>query len=277
MKNSGEQKRFTFGWRAFWLMLAALLLSQFLCLIFPVVAGIELKQILASTPYLMASTALGWVAVIAVFDFFICRPQTARPLRFNMRGVNVGTFFLSLPLFFGMVLIADFVVNQIPKTGDFFGEAYQNFEQIFASLDSDFPAAFLGAAIMAPILEEVVFRGIVLRGLLNKGVSPTVAIWLSSLLFGIIHGNFWQFTGATLIGFALGLIYYQTKSLLLVISFHMLNNVSSILLGRFFGDQTLSEFFHLSPYLLLAIGLTLYGFGYYFFTDKFRIIHQDSE
>lgn len=277
MKNFGEKKRFIFGWRALWLMLAALLFTQFLCLIFPVLAGFELKQIIASTPYLMASTALGWVAVVAVFDYFICRPQTGKPLRFNMRGVNVGTFFLSLPLFFGMVLIADFVVNQIPKTGDFFGKAYHNFEQIFASLDNDFPAAFLGAAIMAPVLEEVVFRGIVLRGLLNKGLSPTLAIWLSSLLFGLIHANFWQFTGATLIGFALGLIYYQTKSLLLVISFHMLNNIASILLGKFFGDQSLAEFSHLSPYLFLAAGLILYGFGYYFFTDKFRIIHQDSE
>ena len=47
------------------------------------------------------------------------------------------------------------------------------------------------AVIMAPIFEEIVFRGIIQKGLINKGTKPGVAIAISSIVFGLVHGNPW--------------------------------------------------------------------------------------
>ena len=52
--------------------------------------------------------------------------------------------------------------------------------------------SFMTIAIAAPILEESIFRGIILDGLLKK-YSPLKSILVSSILFGIVHLNPWQF------------------------------------------------------------------------------------
>lgn len=83
--------------------------------------------------------------------------------------------------------------------------------------------------ILAPIFEEILIRGIILEGFLNKYTAPT-AIIVSSLIFGIIHLNIPQFINSTLLGLFLAIIYYKTKSLILCIVSHALNNILAIAL-----------------------------------------------
>jgi membrane protease YdiL (CAAX protease family) len=83
--------------------------------------------------------------------------------------------------------------------------------------------SFISIVIAAPILEELIFRGIILDGLLKK-YSPVKSIMISSFLFGIVHLNPWQFIGAMIIGIFSGWIYYKTGKLSLSIIIHMVNN-----------------------------------------------------
>jgi membrane protease YdiL (CAAX protease family) len=83
---------------------------------------------------------------------------------------------------------------------------------------------FLTIVIAAPILEEIIFRGIILDGLLKR-YSPTKSILLSSFLFGLVHLNPWQFISAMVIGSFSGWIYYRTKKLSLSILIHLINNL----------------------------------------------------
>ena len=69
--------------------------------------------------------------------------------------------------------------------------------------------SFLLVVIAAPILEELIFRGILLDGLLKK-YTPFKAILLSSFLFGFVHLNPWQFVTGLLIGIFSGWVYYKT-------------------------------------------------------------------
>ncbi|NFP89960.1 CPBP family intramembrane glutamic endopeptidase [Clostridium sporogenes] len=73
--------------------------------------------------------------------------------------------------------------------------------------------------IIAPIFEEILMRGIILEGFLNK-YKPVTAIIASSIIFGAMHLNIPQFINATIIG----ILYYKTRSLALCIVAHMLNN-----------------------------------------------------
>lgn len=78
-------------------------------------------------------------------------------------------------------------------------------------------------AILAPILEEIVFRKILCRHLLPLGEG--YAIILSSVIFGLCHGNFFQFFYAFGVGLILALIYVKTGKLIHTITFHFIINL----------------------------------------------------
>lgn len=88
------------------------------------------------------------------------------------------------------------------------------------------PFGYLAIGIMAPLAEEVVFRGAILRTLLRMFGNRWhwVAIAISALVFGAVHGNLPQFVHATIIGMLLGWMYYRTGSIVPGIVLHWVNN-----------------------------------------------------
>jgi hypothetical protein len=92
-------------------------------------------------------------------------------------------------------------------------------------------SSFLTVAIFAPIFEEWLCRGMVLRGLLTK-IKPVWAIVISALFFAVIHANPWQALNAFLIGLVMGYVYYKTGSLLLTMLIHFINNGTAVILSN---------------------------------------------
>jgi membrane protease YdiL (CAAX protease family) len=84
--------------------------------------------------------------------------------------------------------------------------------------------AFGMGCVVAPVLEEVLFRGVLLKGLL-RNYRPSTAILQSAVLFGVFHFNPAQSATATLIGLLLGWLYYRTRSVPLCIALHGMNNL----------------------------------------------------
>lgn len=97
-------------------------------------------------------------------------------------------------------------------------------EKEFANLFENPYAGIISITILAPIFEEIIMRGVILEGLMNR-YKPATAIIGSALIFGISHFNLPQFLTATMLGLILGIIYYKTKSLFLCITIHMTNNI----------------------------------------------------
>ena len=91
--------------------------------------------------------------------------------------------------------------------------------------------------IIAPVVEEIVYRGAILRGLEKLKISPAVALIISSLIFGFIHvltaGDYAQVFPYIFMGLALGFVYQKTKSLVASITIHMLINTISTSLQFF--------------------------------------------
>lgn len=83
---------------------------------------------------------------------------------------------------------------------------------------------FLGIimVIIGPIMEEIIFRGIILRRLVVKW-NIKKAILVSSFIFGILHGDDGGI-GAFVVGITLSVIYINTKTLIIPILLHMANN-----------------------------------------------------
>jgi len=82
------------------------------------------------------------------------------------------------------------------------------------------------AVLIAPLTEEFVFRGLILRGLLGRW-RPVAAITASAALFAATHLNPAQAPVALLLGVILGWIYVRTRSLGLCVLGHALNNAAT--------------------------------------------------
>jgi membrane protease YdiL (CAAX protease family) len=87
-------------------------------------------------------------------------------------------------------------------------------------------AILAGSVLIAPLCEEIFFRGFLLPGLLHD-LSPTRALLVSSLLFAIAHADFGSFVPLFAIGLCLGFLRLRTGSTWASLSLHMLNNLLS--------------------------------------------------
>ena len=82
----------------------------------------------------------------------------------------------------------------------------------------------LSITIMAPLVEELLFRGAIQGHLLRKGMKPLHTILIASAIFGIIHMNPIQIPFAFAIGMIFGWLYYRTGSVVPGIIGHFINN-----------------------------------------------------
>ncbi|MDR0560831.1 MAG: CPBP family intramembrane metalloprotease [Prevotellaceae bacterium] len=95
-------------------------------------------------------------------------------------------------------------------------------ESFISMIRPNFPS-FLTVVIAAPVMEELLCKGIILRGLIHN-MSANKAILWSALFFAILHMNPWQGIPAFIIGLISGWIFWKTKSVIPCIFLHLMNN-----------------------------------------------------
>ena len=121
---------------------------------------------------------------------------------------------------------------QLTNKSTALSEFYEKIMELMKTMTGGpFWSSFLVVAIFAPIFEEWLCRGMVLRGLLTK-MKPVWAIVISALFFALIHGNPWQALNAFLIGLVMGYVYFKTGSLLLTMLIHFVNNGSAVIMSN---------------------------------------------
>ena len=120
------------------------------------------------------------------------------------------------------------LTNQSPILSQFYDTMMELMKELTGG---PFWSSFLVVAIFAPIFEEWLCRGMVLRGLLTK-MKPVWAIVISALFFAVIHANPWQALNAFLIGLLMGYVYYKTGSLILTMIIHFVNNGTAVVLSN---------------------------------------------
>ena len=114
-------------------------------------------------------------------------------------------------------------------------------------------ATLLSVSVFAPLFEEWLCRGLVLRGLLQR-MKPGWAMVISSLFFAVIHLNPWQALPAFVIGMLFAYVYYRTGSLKLTMLMHCTNNTLAALLGQnetFRNMESYSELLGTGQYVAL--------------------------
>jgi len=95
-------------------------------------------------------------------------------------------------------------------------------------------AAFLTIAVILPVAEEFLFRGLILQGFLSR-YSPPMSIAASALLFALMHGNPWQFLPGIIMGAFLAWCFVRTNSLIPCLFAHIANNSIAFMISRLQG------------------------------------------
>ena len=85
--------------------------------------------------------------------------------------------------------------------------------------------------ILTPVLEELIFRGLMYRQL-TEIASKKTAVILAALMFGLFHGNFLQMVYGTALAFLMIYVYERFQTLIAPILFHIGANVMGILLSE---------------------------------------------
>ena len=128
---------------------------------------------------------------------------------------------------------------------------------------------FFSVCILAPIVEELFFRGVVERILLKLKTSPWVGIIASAMLFTMIHEFPYQAIGAFIGGVIYGWVYYKTKSIYLTFSMHAVNNI--IVFIGFFLDDGVGGSDAFPPILYVFAGLSLLLFIFFIVRLSYKL------
>ena len=182
-------------------------------------------------------------------DFDMERPVPVDQDKFGIGG------FLGLAAAVVIVTIAagfvtDPLSKLLPPTPEWFDRMT---EQIMVG--TPLWATLLSVSVFAPVLEEWLCRGMILRGLLTR-IKPGWAMVISSLFFALIHLNPWQALPAFLLGMLFAYVYYRTGSLKLTMLMHCANNTLAALLGQneaFREIDSYSEVLPLPLYIAAAV------------------------
>jgi len=146
------------------------------------------------------------------------------------------------------------------------------FKTMFADMVSPDLISLLLICLIAPVLEEILCRGIVLQGLLNR-YSPVKAIFFSALFFSVIHLNPWQGIPAFFIGLIAGWMYFNWQSILPAIVLHAAYNTGVVCFSLFHIAQKNAEFFTGSRYLIVMLGSALI-FGFTWLIIRARVFNR---
>jgi uncharacterized protein len=155
--------------------------------------------------------------------------KTGNPLRevFPLKKFNLFLIFLLFLFFLGMqqwLNIGNKWVDTVLPPPAWFWEM---FDKIFEN-DFGFWGAFMKVVVIAPVVEELIFRGVIMHGLM-RNYSKGTAVFFSGLLFALFHLNPWQFPATFVLGMILGWIMIRTRNIALCITGHAINNLLVLL------------------------------------------------
>jgi uncharacterized protein len=179
-------------------------------------------SLLGSIVILVATQA----SLLLVTWFFVLRPRAladvAVPGPDTPRAVAMGLGWGVLA-WFAATLVAAVVIQILAALG--IEAVPQTAEQALSIIDPWL--AILALVIVAPIAEEVFFRGVVFNAWLREGGRRAAFIG-SSVLFGVIHLNLVAFVPIVLLGLILAWLYDRTRNILAPIVLHSVFNAINV-------------------------------------------------
>lgn len=230
LREDDARKYFsTFGWFCFVLCLATFVVSEAIYTIFYMIAPTVFSHYLFGS---IASSVIIYAIAFPIALPILKKLPCVAPLSEKVKPSTVTKgFFASYAIMYVGNLVSVYLIQFIQMAS---GNSLSN---PLAETAESMPtwAIILFTVILAPVLEEIFFRGIVCRRLLALGEG--FAIIFSGAFFALFHGNLYQVFYAFTLGCFFALIYIRTGKLIYSILYHAFINfmgmVVSTLITKF--------------------------------------------
>ena len=206
----------TFGWFCF-IFCLALFLSQ------EIIATAVYYLLPGVYNHYLFSNLLSFVTLYAIAlpiaNPILKKLPSVTPLKEKVRpSTFIGGFFVAYLTMYAGNLVSVYLIELIYSAS---GNMLEN--PLEQSVDATpLWANVLFVAILAPILEELVFRGMICKRLLALGEG--FAVVFSGIFFAMLHGNLYQLFYAFTLGCLFGLIYVKTGKVIYSIIYHVFIN-----------------------------------------------------
>jgi membrane protease YdiL (CAAX protease family) len=206
------------------------LLLALLVIVFQVIIGVAISAVLPRLGFALPMVALIGFANVLSFGLVIWWAVLKSGLSFGealpFSAVRAAVYVPMIVMVVGLGIISSEVDNffrsvlPVPRI----------VAEVFLEIGSAGVVSLITLVLVAPVTEELLFRGTILRGFLGRYGTRT-AIVLSALIFCFIHLNPYQFFSAFVLGLALGWIFLRTGSLWPCIVGHALFNGHGFLIA----------------------------------------------
>ena len=254
-----EKKTFSRIGGAFALMVLVTAAAQYAVLSIVAALGVNLRECPGEVKILLSVLPMYVAAVPVCIGFLKKVPGSYRPADHRWKpGWLICLFMICITVMYlgniiGQILMFIFRTASNRAADNALTELV---------LNSNLWVNFLAVAVAAPIIEELLFRKLLIDRVNRYGQG--VSILVSGILFGLIHGNFYQFFYAFGLGAIFAFIYVKTGRLRYTIALHMainfLGSVLSVWLVRFLSSPIAMNPFEVpGDYEGTPIGLMLMG------------------
>jgi membrane protease YdiL (CAAX protease family) len=201
----------------------------------------HLSDIFSYTLYLLIYCVTFIVPCLAMVLMLRIPLHIAFPVRRPRGDILVAAIFIFLGARIVGSLLVDIVVRGVEVASG--GSTSPTMPSIpMPTGAAPFIAYFFISVVAPTILEEAVFRGVMLQSLRRFG--DNFAVWVTSILFALIHGNLLQGPYALLLGLVMGYFVVRSGSIWPAIIIHFINNLIVFVFQfvQWRGGQELFEF-----------------------------------
>ena len=187
------------------------------CSVIPSAMAISYSAVLKweiNNLYAPLSFVTGVLYMMMIFS--LMREKMDLTANFSWKGL-VEAFLTAAVLF----VVINFIVS--PFLSHLFPTSAGNYDSNMTDMMATPVATFFQVAIIAPLFEELIFRGLILKRSLRKWSVP-FAVFMTAALFGILHMSVVQGLSAAAAGIVLCLFYVRRRSVGLSILAHSIYN-----------------------------------------------------
>ncbi len=193
------------------------------------VSGATLLMIFYSIPFLYLILLNGMMLLFVIYTARVSHMSIMMHLKIKMINIKELLFAVLVTIFF--LAMAEYI-NAISLLF-----VSDHTSSVLAEASSNLLMTIITYAIVPAVVEEIMFRGCILRGTSNK----VIGLLVSAVTFALLHGNVNQMCYAFFMGLCMGIVALLTENLTVTMIIHALFNIYSIIVSAF-EESSLVQF-----------------------------------
>lgn len=186
----------------------------------------------------LGSFILQWLLILTPLFIYTKNKYKLSTSIFGLKKVAPGRVIKEILRAYALFISINFIIAlfiiysgvQIPGY-----QVQENIAQNFSETSAALTIGIIVIMILAPIIEEIFFRGFILRTLVNR-IGVHIGSIFTALIFASLHFPWQSFIPIFILGMIMNSMAIRTKSIIPSISFHIVNNIIAFTVQFYASD-----------------------------------------